>query len=64
MICYLDKTFCTAVNCSNRKTCSRNLTKYHENRAYDLGLPIAFADFSKESCFIFKESINDLHNTN
>ena len=66
MLCYLDKTFCTAVNCSNRTTCHRNLTEQEKKRAISFRLPIAFADFSNGSCpnFKSKEIHNDLHNTN
>ena len=46
MICYKDRTFCSASydKCKNF-SCYRYLTLDEEQRAFDKHIPIAFADF-------------------
>ena len=57
MIYYMDKTFCLDANvCANKEKCSRWLTQKEEERAKEIGLPIAMASL-KDVCNFFEEEV-------
>jgi hypothetical protein len=63
MMCYRDKTFCTAEECQSFTKCSRALTEDVQRKAEAAGLLIArFADPKELDCYNPKsESLNQNH---
>jgi len=47
MLCYQDKTFCSSK--VKTHTCGRELSDHDKEKADELGLPIAYAEFCKEA---------------
>lgn len=47
MLCYKDRTFCSSENCQNK--CGRKITPEELEHAKEIGLPIAYSDFCKET---------------
>lgn len=58
MICYKDRSYCSASFSCSKKDCYRKLSVEEQRKAEELGLPIAFSDFGS-SCVYREEEEND-----